>query len=72
MIATARQRFGAGPQAIALIGPPPSRPRVTVPSAATIRSRICQSGSRMLHLLYCSQSLFSVEQAVTVNGPSIA
>ena len=44
----------------------------TVASAAAMRSRICQSGSRMLHLLYCSQPLFSVEHAVTVNGPSIA
>ena len=41
-------------------------------ASPTIRSRICHSGSRMLHLLNCSQSCFSVEQAVTVNGPSIA
>src|SRR5688572_2075378 len=45
---------------------------VTVPSAATMRSRICQSGSRMLHLLYCSQVFFSDVHAVTVSGPSIA
>jgi hypothetical protein len=46
--------------------------RLTVSSAARIFSRICHSGARTLHLLYCSQSCFSVEQAVTVNGPSIA
>jgi hypothetical protein len=45
---------------------------LTIPSVATIRSRICQSGPRTLHLLYCSQSCLSVEQAVTVKGPSIA
>ena len=37
-----------------------------------MRSRICQSGPRTLHLPYCSQSCLSDEQAVTVNGPSIA
>ena len=45
---------------------------VTMPSVWTMRSRICQSGPRTLHLPYCSQSCLSVEHAVTVNGPSIA
>ena len=31
-----------------------------------------QSGSRTLHFAYCPQFSASVEQAVTVSGPSIA
>src|SRR4030095_5843777 len=34
---------------------------LTIPSVATIRSRICHSGPRTLHLLYCTQLGFSVE-----------
>ena len=37
-----------------------------------MRSRSRHSGSRTLHFSNCSQSWSSVEQAVTVNGPSIA
>ena len=42
------------------------------PSAARIRSRTRHSGSRTLHFANCSHCLSSVEQAVTVTGPSIA
>src|SRR5580765_1419105 len=41
------------------------------PSADKMRSRTRHSGSRTLHLAYCSQVPSSVEQAVTVTGPSI-
>ena len=37
-----------------------------------MRSRMRQSGSRTLHFAYWSQFSASVEQAVTVSGPSIA
>ena len=43
-----------------------------VESAMTIRSRIFQSGSRTLHVANCPQRSLWAEQAVTVNGPSIA
>ena len=42
------------------------------PSAARIRSRTRHSGSRTLHFENCSHCPSSVEQAVTVTGPSIA
>ena len=43
-----------------------------VASAETIRSLIFHSGSRTLHFAYWPQFSSSVEQAVTVNGPSMA
>src|SRR4029453_16126556 len=42
------------------------------PSAARIRSRTRHSGSRTLHFANCSHCPSSVEQAVTVTGPSMA
>ena len=45
---------------------------LTVPSAIVIRSRICQSESRILHRVYCSPSFFCVVHAVNVRGASMA
>src|SRR4029077_12696558 len=41
-------------------------------SAVRIRSRTRHSGSRTLHFENCSHCPSSVEQAVTVTGPSLA
>ena len=45
---------------------------VQLASAVSTRSLMRHSGSRTLHLVYCSQAWSSVEQAVTVRGPSTA
>ena len=45
---------------------------VNAASDCTMRSFRRHSGSRTLHLAYCSQRSSSSEQAITRTGPSIA